>query len=37
LDAPLAIGPGIDRAGLLRAMKGHVLDQGELIGTFERK
>ncbi len=37
LDAPLSINPGIDKPGLLRAMQGHILDQGELIGTYERR
>lgn len=36
LDAPLKVDPGLDKDGLLAAMKGHILDQGELIGTYER-
>lgn len=37
LDAPLALGPEARKAGLLGAMKGHVLGIGELMGTYERK
>lgn len=36
LDEPLSVQPGLDKAGLLKAMKGHVLAQGELVGTYER-
>jgi phosphatidylethanolamine-binding protein (PEBP) family uncharacterized protein len=27
---------GVDKAALMAAMSGHILDQGELIGTYER-
>jgi Raf kinase inhibitor-like YbhB/YbcL family protein len=37
LRAPLDVKPGLDKDGLLKAMQGHVLAQGELIGTYERK
>jgi phosphatidylethanolamine-binding protein (PEBP) family uncharacterized protein len=37
LDAPLDIKPGRDKDGLLKAMRGHVLAQGELVGTYERR
>lgn len=37
LDAPLGVKAGLDKASLERAMKGHVLGQAELIGTYERK
>jgi Raf kinase inhibitor-like YbhB/YbcL family protein len=37
LDAPLDPKPGLDKAGLLEAMKGHIIGQGELIATYERK
>jgi Raf kinase inhibitor-like YbhB/YbcL family protein len=37
LDALVSFSPGVDKAGLLRAMQGHILDQGELIGTYERE
>jgi Raf kinase inhibitor-like YbhB/YbcL family protein len=36
LDAPLDLAPGLDKDRLLAAMKGHVLGQGELMGTYER-
>ena len=36
LDAPLKLLAGLDKKALLKAMVGHVLDQGELIGTYER-
>jgi Raf kinase inhibitor-like YbhB/YbcL family protein len=35
LDIPLAT-PGITKQDLLSAMKGHILAQGELIGTYEK-
>jgi len=37
LDQPLGVGAGLSKDQLLVAMKGHVLAQGELIGTYERK
>ncbi len=37
LDTALKIEPGLSKAELLAAMKGHVLAEGELIGTYERK
>jgi Raf kinase inhibitor-like YbhB/YbcL family protein len=37
LDAPLALAPGADRESLLKAMQGHVLARGELVGTFQRR
>lgn len=36
LDAPLEVKPGIDKAALEKAMKGHVLAEAELIGTYGR-
>jgi len=36
LDAPIAAANGLDKAGLLRTMQGHVLGEAELIGTYER-
>jgi len=36
LDSDLALQPGLDKQSLLRAMKGHVLGKGELMGTYER-
>lgn len=37
LDARLALDAGAHQADLLRAMRGHVLAQGELVGTYARK
>lgn len=37
LDAALDLAPGATKAELLAAMEGHVLAEGELIGTYERK
>ncbi len=36
LDAPLAVGPKADRARVLEAMRGHVLEEAELMGTYAR-
>jgi Raf kinase inhibitor-like YbhB/YbcL family protein len=37
LDAPSELAPGADRASLLRAMTGHVLAAGDLVGTYEAR
>lgn len=37
LDAQLHLPPGADKQQLLDAMKGHVLGDTELMGTYERK
>lgn len=37
LDSALSAAAGLDKPGLLRAMKGHILEEAELIGTYERK
>jgi Raf kinase inhibitor-like YbhB/YbcL family protein len=36
LDAPVTLAPGAGKEELLRAMTGHVLAEGELIGTYRR-
>jgi hypothetical protein len=36
LDAALSAAPGLTKAKLLDAMRGHILAQGELIGTYQR-
>jgi Raf kinase inhibitor-like YbhB/YbcL family protein len=36
LDQAPALGPGATQADLLRAMQGHVLSQGQLMGTYRR-
>ena len=37
LDAPLNLQAGADKAALLAAMKGHILAETEVVGTYERK
>lgn len=37
LDTPLDQKAGATKPQLLAAMKGHILGQGELVGTYERK
>ena len=36
LDTPLKVGAGLTKAELLAAMKGHVLGEVELVGTYKR-
>lgn len=36
LDNPLGLAPGLEREEVLAAIEGHVLDQGELVGTYQR-
>jgi Raf kinase inhibitor-like YbhB/YbcL family protein len=36
LDAPLSLGAGVDKKKLLQAMSGHIIAQGELVGTYQR-
>jgi Raf kinase inhibitor-like YbhB/YbcL family protein len=36
LDEPLTVQGELDKQSLLAAMSGHVLDQGDLVGTYER-
>lgn len=36
LDAPLPDKAGLDKRALLEAMKGHVLSETEIVGTYER-
>lgn len=37
LDANLDLKPGLNRVELLDAIKGHVIGEGELVATYERK
>lgn len=37
LDARLDLAPAVRKADLVRAMRGHVLAQGEVVGTYARK
>jgi Raf kinase inhibitor-like YbhB/YbcL family protein len=36
LDRPLELSPGATKEELLAAMQGHILDQGELVGLYQR-
>ncbi len=36
LDTELNLEPGNTKAELLKAMEGHILDQGELMGKYKR-
>ena len=36
LDRALNLSPGLDKKHLLSAMEGHILAQGELVGTYQR-
>jgi Raf kinase inhibitor-like YbhB/YbcL family protein len=36
LDTPLQLKPGATRQQLLDAMRGHILDEGQLVGTYGR-
>ncbi len=36
LDAEIDAGPALSKNELLAAIRGHVLDEGELVGTYER-
>ncbi len=37
LDAPLDLAPGATKAAVERAMKGHILAQAEIFGTYARR
>ena len=37
LDAPLEVAEGLNKTQLLEAMKGHIIGQGEIVATYERK
>ena len=37
LDAALGLPPGAEKGAVLAAAKGHILAEGELVGTYERK
>ena len=36
LDVPLDLKPGVSKKQLLNAIKGHILAQGQLMGTYQR-
>lgn len=36
LEAKLAVEPGLDKSTLLQEMQGHVLSEGQLMGTYQR-
>jgi Raf kinase inhibitor-like YbhB/YbcL family protein len=37
LDGTVDLPPGLDRNALLKAMEGHIVAQGEIVGLYERK
>jgi Raf kinase inhibitor-like YbhB/YbcL family protein len=37
LDTVSELKPGLTKSDLLRAMNGHVIAEGELMGTYQRK
>ena len=37
LDQPLELPPGLDKEAFLEAVSGHVLEQSDLITTYERR
>ena len=37
LDAPLEAEPGLDKKVLSEKMQGHILAEGELMGTYQRE
>jgi Raf kinase inhibitor-like YbhB/YbcL family protein len=36
LDKPLQVTGGMDKESLIAAMSGHILDEGDLVGTYQR-
>ncbi len=37
LDADLGLEPGLSKKDLLKAMEGHIIGKGELVGTYSRE
>ena len=37
LDQPLDAAPGLGKSDVLKAIRGHIVAEGELIGTYERR
>ena len=37
IDAVLDLKPGLTKAELLEAIKGHIVGEGELVAIYERK
>jgi len=37
IDGAVDLQPGLDRNGLLKAIEGHIVGQGEIIGLYQRK
>jgi Raf kinase inhibitor-like YbhB/YbcL family protein len=37
LDRPINVSAGFDKTGLLGEMKGHIVAEAELVGTYQRK
>jgi hypothetical protein len=36
LDKPLEVQPGLDNKSLIASLTGHILDEGDLVGTYQR-
>jgi len=36
LDKPLEVQPGLDNKSLIASLTGHILDEGDLVGTYRR-
>ena len=37
IDGAVDLQPGLDRNGLLKALEGHIVAQGEIVGLYQRK
>lgn len=37
IDGAVDLQPGLDRNGLLKAIEGHIVGQGEIVGLYQRK
>jgi hypothetical protein len=37
LDTEIPLKPGAKKADLLKAMEGHILAEGQLMGTYQRR
>jgi Raf kinase inhibitor-like YbhB/YbcL family protein len=37
IDGAVDLQPGLDRNGLLKAIEGHIVAQGEIVGLYQRK
>ena len=37
IDGAVDLQPGLDKNGLLKAVEGHIVGQGEIVGLYQRK